>query len=356
MVSGESFHIAPYKIGDSIEHWIESLEDYIVALVGDNCSAARKLAIMKTTIGEEAMTAIKNFSSNEKDTFDNLKKKLLSYYKPSMNTSTYRHTFYNMYQEEGEQVEDFVNRLLELARKCQFKFLCTNPDAANQPVYHDRTSEFVRDRLIVGLYEDSTRARLMRERDLTLENAIQIAKTAEAAKEQLKQTARSHMSASVNTLQKRKNRNYGPQTKSAHSQQNGQFKKEKRDQSVSKCCKYCGKTHVKGTSNCPAYGKECKSCGKRNHFANVCRQKKVHELERPAHYFREYYAENEPADQQFDFDIGLVVKTESRDEQSNVKIENLRESKSVDQIETRDWCVDLMFENSCLNVKIDSGA
>ena len=110
MVSEAGLHIAQYKIGESIEHWIESLEDYIVAVVGDNCSAARKLAFMKTTIGEEAMTAIKNFNSAEKDTYDNLKKKLLSYYKPSMNTSTYRHTFYNTYQEEGEQVEDFVNR------------------------------------------------------------------------------------------------------------------------------------------------------------------------------------------------------------------------------------------------------
>ena len=328
-MSEAGFHIATYKIGESIEHWIESLEDYIVAVVGDNCSAARKLAIMKTTIGEEAMTVIKNFNSDEKDTYDNLKKKLLNYYKPSMDTSTYRHTFYNMYQEEGEQVEFFVNRLLELATKCQFKFLCTSD--TNPPVYHDRTSEFVRDRLIVGLYEDSTRARLMREKNLTLENAIQIAKTAEAAeaaKEQLKQTARSHMTASVNSLQKRKNRNYGPQKKSAHSQQNGQFNKDKRDQTVSKCCKYCGKTNAKGTSNCPAYGKECNSCGKRNHFAKVCRQKKEHELEKPAHYYAEYYAENEPADQQFD--IGLVVKSESRDEQSNVKFENLRENKSVD--------------------------
>ena len=54
------------------------------------------------------MTAIKNFSSDEKDTFANLKKKLLSHYKPSMNTSTYKHTFYNMYQKKGEQVEDLL--------------------------------------------------------------------------------------------------------------------------------------------------------------------------------------------------------------------------------------------------------
>ena len=67
--------------------------------------------------------------------------------------------------------------------------------------------------------------------------------------------------------------------------------------------KYGGKTHAKGRSNCPAYGKDW---GKRNHFAHVCCQTKVHELERPVHYYAEYYAEGDIADQKFD--IGLVAK------------------------------------------------
>ena len=38
-------------------------------------------------------------------------------------------------------------------------------------------------------------------------------------------------------------------------------------------CNYCGKKHVRGTSNCPAYGKICSKCHKKNHFALVCRAK-----------------------------------------------------------------------------------
>ena len=49
--------------------------------------------------------------------------------------------------------------------------------------------------------------------------------------------------------------------------------KDKRPQSRSQSgirdCKYCGTNHQ--CRQCPAYGKTCKSCGKKNHFANKCR-------------------------------------------------------------------------------------
>ena len=36
----------------------------------------------------------------------------------------------------------------------------------------------------------------------------------------------------------------------------------------SRSCKYCGDTHPKG--KCPAYGKTCAKCQKKNHFTKVC--------------------------------------------------------------------------------------
>ena len=38
-------------------------------------------------------------------------------------------------------------------------------------------------------------------------------------------------------------------------------------------CQYCGLTHERGADKCPAYGKECTYCHKRNHFARKCRLK-----------------------------------------------------------------------------------
>lgn len=43
---------------------------------------------------------------------------------------------------------------------------------------------------------------------------------------------------------------------------------------VSNRCGYCGTSHPKG--NCPAFGKKCTKCQKKNHFALVCRSKVIH--------------------------------------------------------------------------------
>ena len=45
-------------------------------------------------------------------------------------------------------------------------------------------------------------------------------------------------------------------------------------------CDYCGRTgyHAAGR-DCPAYGKECRNCGRLNHFESVCRSKAKHNSE-----------------------------------------------------------------------------
>ena len=35
-------------------------------------------------------------------------------------------------------------------------------------------------------------------------------------------------------------------------------------------CKYCGLSHERVKEKCPAWGKTCRSCGKKNHYAKVC--------------------------------------------------------------------------------------
>ena len=43
-----------------------------------------------------------------------------------------------------------------------------------------------------------------------------------------------------------------------------------------KICGKCGYKHE--PSKCPAFGKVCKNCNKRNHFAKKCKSKKIHEV------------------------------------------------------------------------------
>ena len=46
------------------------------------------------------------------------------------------------------------------------------------------------------------------------------------------------------------------------------FKSRSQSNGGIKDCKYCGSNHP--CRQCPAFGKNCKTCGKRNHFAMKC--------------------------------------------------------------------------------------
>ncbi|KAK7110621.1 hypothetical protein V1264_014461 [Littorina saxatilis] len=53
------------------------------------------------------------------------------------------------------------------------------------------------------------------------------------------------------------------------------------DSHKGKLCSYCARSHKKGKEHCPAYGQQCKKCGKKNHFAVMCKlkeRKTVHEV------------------------------------------------------------------------------
>ena len=43
-------------------------------------------------------------------------------------------------------------------------------------------------------------------------------------------------------------------------------------------CKFCGKAHNKG--KCPAFGKVCNKCGRKNHFESKCRSSRGSNSER----------------------------------------------------------------------------
>ncbi|KAG5892759.1 hypothetical protein JTB14_027023 [Gonioctena quinquepunctata] len=42
-------------------------------------------------------------------------------------------------------------------------------------------------------------------------------------------------------------------------------------------CYNCGSVH--GKNQCPAFGRQCRTCGLQNHFAKVCRKKNINQVE-----------------------------------------------------------------------------
>lgn len=94
-------------------------------------------------------------------------------------------------------------------------------------------------------------------------------------------------------------------------------------------CKKCKSKHK--FRNCPAYGKKCLRCNKFNHFAVVCKNKRINNVD----------VDNDSTEKSAlvgSIEVGTVDKTDAK-EKSNTKIfENIR------------------LENSIVKFKLDTGA
>ena len=155
--------------------------------------------------------------------------KLTEHFEPKRNIIYERYVFNTVSQEQDESFDQFLNRLRELAATCNFGTL---------------EEEMIRDRIVIGIRDNRTRERLLREPDLKLERAIDTCRTNELSTKQRQK------------MEKSKIVNY-----------------TRAKQRSSNSCQYCGGVHARG--NCPAYGKTCTACKKKNHLASVCKTKRM---------------------------------------------------------------------------------
>ena len=262
-----------------IDEYIEELENFMLAHHGQ-CDDQRKRAALMTAIGIEGKAVIGNFTAEQKVTYANLCEALRDHYKVQKHTFVERHTFFSMFMDEDEPVDNYVTRLRAQALKCDFRVVCreyvpaqaaTNdqPAVEEQPaVYHEQINEFIRDRLIVSIRDNATRSRLMRQETLTLEDVITSIKATEVANREMKRLMEEQSTTAVHQIASNKFKT--PASPSLTDRNKPQ--KNARGEEQYLCTKYCGQWHVAG--RCPAYGQSCNLCGKPNHFARVCRSGK----------------------------------------------------------------------------------
>ena len=106
-----------------------------------------------------------------KRTTKELKSAFKTYCNPRRNIAYERHNFNTRNQEEGEAIDNYVTVLRTLAATCEFSTL---------------EDSLIRDRIVCGVRSQSRKERLLRETDLTLEEAINICRATEASKEQIR--------------------------------------------------------------------------------------------------------------------------------------------------------------------------
>ena len=119
--------------------------------------------------------------------------------------------------------------------------------------------------LAIGCHNRQTQEKLLQETDISLDNFIRIMQSAETVS--LSSATINHAPASLAAVSKEQATSHRAHQKTA-SQELPKTKAPRQ-------CNGCGQSgHCFKSSTCPALGKKCSHCGKINHFAKVCLQKR----------------------------------------------------------------------------------
>ena len=152
----------------------------------------------------------------------------------------------------------------------------------------DLKDQMNKHRLVCAIENDRLRRSLLREDKLTLQKAIELCQISELPEQRMKELTSTHEVNEVKYPRQRDPRNRQRQQQQTEEKQQQPWHQQrqasgyrnesgKSRQSAGKkgegyrqkSCTYCG--NVRRQRNCPAYGKECRACGKLNHFERVCR-------------------------------------------------------------------------------------
>ena len=160
--------------------------------------------------------------------------KFESQLQPKTNFRVARLYLQKFVQQERETANDFMSRLKLHAYTCDFR---------DDMEFQERVIE----QFIAGTrYTDIQKDLLGKDKSLTLENALEIARTYEASQTHMAQLARMQPD------------NKAVDAIAARPQQSA--------------CQSCGRHHPRQPRHiCPAFGTACKKCGKQNHWQKFCR-------------------------------------------------------------------------------------
>ena len=235
----------PMTSGKEWEIWVEGIErefrffgikseqDKIDALI---IFGGPEIARLEKSLPDPADTEIT-------DRYIKLRTKLNDYFVPKKNKYHSRYKFLSTKPQHNEPILSYATRLREIARTCEF----------------ENTDERLLEHLIQTVANKALVQKAVNKKwDLT--QFLQEAAQMEDIQQQM-----SDMTQSVAKV-----RSMPP--KKHYSKSRDEKKQERHSKYAT--CDYCGfNTHPPG-KNCPAYGKECRNCKKKNHFSKMCHSDK----------------------------------------------------------------------------------
>jgi hypothetical protein len=225
--------------GNVAENWrrFEQEYDIFIECVHAQKSKREKAMILLNLAGQEAIDRERAFvyfpeelnpvnndevlrAAETRYDHEVLKRKFKELCSPKKNVIMERHVFNTRFQKESEPINAYATDLRIKAASCEYGTL------------HD---ELIRDRIVTGITSDTVRKQLLKECNLTLEQALRICQVNELSEQQLTQLSAHKSTPDVSAL----------------------------SQSGIRKCRNCGTQHNIGRIY-------CNYCKKTNHFECCC--------------------------------------------------------------------------------------
>ncbi|XP_053394473.1 uncharacterized protein LOC128555628 [Mercenaria mercenaria] len=178
---------------------------------------------------------------------------------PKSNPVFARFKFNNEVQGENT-MEQFITRLKILENDCCYG-----------EAYKE---DLIRDRIVFGVKSSKIREKLLTVGEkLTLAKAVDICQTVEYAQEQMNNMQES---SSINFVRKTTHKKEESRKRDIKCKGGSRKSTENKPNVAHKSCQNCGQFHR--DKQCKAKEVQCRNCKKWNHYARVCRSKRVNEV------------------------------------------------------------------------------
>ena len=296
------------NVSENLRRFFLEFDVYVQAAY-PKANGATKVGIMRNLAGIEAIERSQAFefeNDEARNSVENWKQKFRELCTPMRNLIIIRHGFNSRMQKQEESFQSFLTDIRNRAEMCEFG---------------DMKDSLLRDHIVIGICNEKTRNTLFAEPDLTLARAIELCNLHEGAE---KATAMLKKETDICVLKTGRRKHF-----------------DKHDDRKSDSCKYCGSKHEYG--RCPAYGKECNNCGKRNHFEKVCRFDRNEDKRSPKINRRRQQRKPNQVEE-------LDRSFESDFESNNYIIE------TIEQPGSQELNVKAKFESNSFDLKVDTGA
>ena len=233
-----------FKQPDDWPRWKRRFEQYRAASGLSQDSEEKQINALLYCMGEEAEVVLisTGILEGQRKEYSAVSGKFNEFFKVRRNVIFERARFNKRNQLCGESAEQYIMKLYTLAENCN---------------YGDLTSEMMRDRLVVGIQDETLSQKLQLDPTLTLDKAKQMIRQKEAVREQQQALKKDVFAPAVEELKV---------TPKVYPN------RWKRGQQTA--CPRCG-LGIHPREKCPAKDAKCYRCQRNGHFASQCRSKTV---------------------------------------------------------------------------------